>query len=176
MATIRNFGHHWSRDLINWETGTLLGALGRNAYYADADFHNQVGVYILFNQSHEAIYASQTGRQKVRLLNLLRQHAHGPIRNEWTSFSWFGILDVDHHGCIIDQEGADAVIRQHSDEDAMHQLEAILMRVLAPRLAKHSQNWNDTVEYFQIADEASASLERLRDEVQKLRAMVVGKD
>ncbi len=50
MATIRNFGHYWSRELIDWgwkgSAESLLGAVKVGAEESDVDFRCQIGIYV----------------------------------------------------------------------------------------------------------------------------------
>lgn len=59
MTTIKNFGHYWSRDLIDWgwqgSAGSMLGDLKPNANESDADFRNQIGIYVLYDENREAV-------------------------------------------------------------------------------------------------------------------------
>lgn len=119
MTTIRNFGHYWSRSLIDWgwqgRPGSLLGALRANADESDADFRNQIGIYVLYDENREAIYVGQAGRGNSRLFDRLRQHSRGPMRDRWTAFSWFGFLDVGPDGYLIERE--DSAIPAHTHMD-----------------------------------------------------------
>lgn len=175
MATIRNFGHYWSRDLIDWgyagSAGAILGALRVNANeYNTADFRRQIGIYVLYDENREAVYVGQTGKGNNRLFERLRQHSRGPMRDRWTAFSWFGFLDVGPDGFLLERE--DGAIPAHAHADALNQFEAILLQVTEPRLAKKGPNWNDTTEYFQFVAEEPTTLDDLWGEVQELRALI----
>lgn len=176
MATIRNFGHYWSRELIDWgwqgqgNQGRLLGSLRTNAEKADADFRNQIGIYVLYDENREAVYVGQTGRGNNRLFHRLRQHSRGPMRDRWTSFSWFGFLHVDDDGQLVELD--EYAIPAHPLTDALNQFEAILLQVIEPRLAKQGPNWNGTVEYFQFAEDEVTTLDHLWNELQELREML----
>lgn len=174
MATIRNFGHYWSRELIDWgwqgAAGSLLGALRPNAEESDADFRNQIGIYVLYDENREAVYVGQAGRGNNRLFDRLRQHSRGPMRDRWTSFSWFGFLDVGDDGYLIERD--EASIPAHPHTDALDQFEAVLLQVIEPRLAKRGPNWNGTREYFQFVEEEATTLDHLWEELQELRAIV----
>lgn len=174
MTTIRNFGHYWSRNLIDWgykgSAGSLLGALRANAEESDADFRNQIGIYVLYDENREAIYVGQTGKGSNRLFDRLRQHSRGPMRDRWTAFSWFGFLDVGADGYLIERE--DRAVPEHAHTDALNQFEAILLQVIEPRLAKKGPSWNGTTEYFQFVEEEATNLDHLWDEVQELKALI----
>jgi hypothetical protein len=164
MTTIRNFGHYWSRDIIDWgwkgRPGSLLGAFRPNAEESDADFRNQIGIYVLYDENREAIYVGHR----------LRQHSRGPMRDRWTAFSWFGFLDVGPDGYLIERE--DSAIPAHTHTNALDQFEAILLQVIEPRLAKRGPNWNGTAEYFQFVEEEATTLEHLWHEMQEMKALL----
>jgi hypothetical protein len=174
LATIRNFGHYWSRNLIDWgykgSAGSLLGARKVNAEESDADFRNQIGIYVLYDENREAVYVGQAGRGNSRLFDRLRHHSRGPMRERWASFSWFGFLDIGPDGYLIERE--DSAIPSHAHTDALDQFEAILLQVIEPRLAKRGPNWNGTTEYFQFVEEEATTLDHLWHEMQELKALV----
>lgn len=174
MTTIKNFGHYWSRDLIDWgwqgSAGSMLGALKPNANESDADFRNQIGIYVLYDENREAVYVGQAGRGNSRLFDRLRQHSRGPMRDRWTSFSWFGFLDVGVDGYLIERDDSAIPVPTHTD--ALDQFEAILLQVTEPRLAKRGPNWNGTKEYFQFVVDEATTLEHLWEELQELKASV----
>lgn len=103
----------------------------------------------------------------------LRHHTRGLIRDRWTAFSWFGVLDVSLDGRLIEQDGD--TMPPHGHGNALNQFEAILLQVIGPRLAKNGPGWRDTTEYFQFADEEGTTLEQLRQEIRELRARVDAK-
>jgi hypothetical protein len=177
VSTIRNFGHYWSRDLIDWgwksSAGSLLGALKTNAEESGADFRRQIGVYVLYDENREAVYVGQAGRGNSRLFERLRQHSRGPMGDRWTAFSWFGFLDVGQDGYLIERE--DGAIPSHAHTDALDQFEAILLQVMEPRLTKRGPNWNGTTEYFQFVEEEETTLDHVWEELQELKAMIEGK-
>lgn len=174
MATIKNFGHYWSRNLIDWgwqgSAGGLYGAKRPIADESDADFRQQIGIYVLYDENRDAIYVWQAGSGNSRLFDRLRQHSRGPMRDRWTAFSWFGFLEVGDDGYMIERE--DSAIPSHTHTDALDQLEAILLQVIEPRLAKRGPNWNGTTEYFQFVEEEATTLEHVWEELQELRAII----
>lgn len=182
MLTIKNFGHYWSRDLIDWgwrgkgNQGSLKGTLKPEGNLFAADFREQIAIYILFNQNREVVYLGQTGKGSQRLFIRLRQHAHGQMRDRWTNFSWFGFLDVNEKTKKL-LEAADpdkAVTGSHVA--ALDEIEAILLQVLEPRLNKQGPKWGkDTTEYFQFSEEdEEVTLEMLKFELTELKSSLKG--
>jgi len=174
MATIKNFGHYWSRDLVNWgwrgSAGGLYGATRPNADESDADFRQQICIYVLYDENRDVVYVGQVGQGSNRLFDRLRQHARGPMRDRWTSFSWFGFLDVNDDGYLIERDTS--AIPAHPHTDALDQFEAILLQVIEPRLAKQGPRWRDATEYYQFVEEEPTTLEHVWEELQELRAIV----
>lgn len=180
MATIKNYGHYWSRDLIDWgwqgSAGGLYGALKPNADESDADFRKQIGIYVLYDENREIVYVGQAGRGSSRLFDRLRQHARGPMRDRWSAFSWFGFLEVGEDGYLIERD--DMPVEEAEEDkgmahiDALDQFEAMLLQVIEPRLTKQGPRWKDAQEYFQFVEEEPTTLEHIWEELQGLRAIV----
>jgi excinuclease UvrABC nuclease subunit len=184
MLTIKTFGHYWSRDLVDWgwrgkgNQGSLKGTRRPGAKEFDADFRDQIGIYLLFNSNREVIYLGQTGKAQTRLFNRLRQHANGPLRDRWTNFSWFGFLEAETKTRkLVEAEDPDSAV-SGSHVAALDEIEAILLQVLEPRLNKQGPKWGDgTQEYFQYVEpEDEVTLELIREELQELRATLAGRN
>lgn len=183
MLAIKNYGHFWSRDLIDWgnrgpgNQGTLKGARSPFAEAAQADFRSQIGIYCLFSQSREVVYVGQTGAGEQRLWKRLRQHSRGPLRNRWSSFSWFGFLGVGEDGQLLEAQNPEQQINGQYIQ-ALNEIEAVLLQILEPRLNKQGPRWgngaNGTVEYFQFSEHEPATLESLAGELAALRQQIAG--
>lgn len=178
MLAIKNYGHFWSRDLIDWgnrgpgNQGNLKGARSAFAQAAQADFRNQIGIYCLFGPSREVVYVGQTGAGEQRLWNRLRQHSRGPLRDRWSNFSWFGFLGVGENGQLLEAQDPDQPINGPY-KSALNEVEAVLLQILEPRLNKQGPRWgngvNETVEYFQFSQHEPATLESISDELAAIR-------
>lgn len=180
MLTIKNYGHFWSRDLVDWGSrgkgnqGSILGALRSNAEESDADFREQIAIYVLFNGSREVVYIGQTGKGNQRLFSRLRQHARGPMRDRWHNFSWFGFLEADtKSGKLVEAENPEAAVKG-SHLAALDEIEAVLMQIVEPRLNKRGPNWKDTIEYYQFSDAEPATLDDLWFELEELKKQLKG--
>ncbi len=163
MLSIKNYGHYWSRRLVDFGTrgrgnqGSLLGATKVDSIQSEADFRHQIAIYCLFDEDREVVYAGQTGKGNQRLLARLRGHSRGQLRDRWTNFSWFGFLDVDEKSQeLIDPEDSLEKNISGTHIEALDEMEAVLLQVLEPRLNKQGPRWNagqkKTVEYFQYTD------------------------
>lgn len=177
MLTIKNFGHYWSRDLIDWgwrgkgNQGSLKGCRKADGKDYVADFREQIGIYLLFNSEREVVYLGQTGKGTQRLFIRLRQHAHGQMRDRWTNFSWFGFLGFDSKTKkLVEAQDPDKAV-QGSHIAALDEIEAILLQVLEPRLNKQGPKWGkDTLEMFQYSEEEDeVTLDMLKFEIEQLK-------
>ncbi|WHZ36275.1 GIY-YIG nuclease family protein [Sagittula sp. MA-2] len=168
MLAIKNYGHFWSRELVDFgqrgSPGRLLGSTKINSEKDETiDFRNQTGIYCLYSDNREIVYVGQTGRGNQRLLSRLRQHSCGPMRDRWQNFSWFGFRSVE--GREISQE-ADLQSKENvTYAAALDEIEAVLVQLLEPRLNKQGPRWSGAEEYFQWADFDASSLSTLRHEV-----------
>jgi hypothetical protein len=179
MLTIKNFGHYWSRELIDWgwrgkgNQGSLRGTLKPEGKEHIADFREQIGIYLLYNSNREVVYLGQTGKGAQRLFIRLRQHAHGQMRDRWSNFSWFGFLDIDAKTKkLVEADDPDnAVLGSHIA--ALDEIEAILLQVLEPRLNKQGPKWGkETQEIFQFAEEEDeVTLDMLKYEIEQIKEL-----
>lgn len=177
MLAIKNYGHYWSRDLIDWgnrgrgNQGSLKGARTAFAEQAHADFREQIGIYCLFGPNREVVYVGQTGARDQRLWYRLRQHSRGHLRDRWTNFSWFGFLSVDANGQLAAAQDPDQPIAGQYAA-ALNEIEAVLIQILEPRLNKQGPRWgrdqDETVEYFQFSEREPKTLESLSEQLAEL--------
>ena len=95
---IKNYGHYWSRNLVNWGTrgknnsGDMLGYLIDNRKPRVTDFRDQIGIYVLYAEQREVVYIGQAGSGGQQLFLRLRQHTRDHLRDRWQYFSWFGFV------------------------------------------------------------------------------------
>lgn len=82
-TVIKNYGLMWRRDRVFWgkgrKAGTLLGRLSRR----EIDFRDQIGVYVLYDETRRPVYVGQAGQGHARLFSRLRAHNH--LRQKWGS-------------------------------------------------------------------------------------------
>lgn len=123
MLAIRNFGHFWNRDLVDWgrpgpgARGTLQGYVMRDREPFVVDFREQMGIYVLFTGSRDVVYIGQAGAGEQRLWNRLRSHTRNHPRDRWQHFSWFGLREVNLSGGLDERrsptQGAEEQIPTH---------------------------------------------------------------
>lgn len=146
---ISNYGRFWKKEAVNWGTprhqGNLLAIGERNK--GGADFREQIAVYILHGPDLHPVYVGHTGKGKTKLLGRLSSHRLNPhMSTRWKYFSWYGFRDVNPDGTL-------AEIAESINLDfvtALHQLEAVLIYALEPKLNGQSGVWGKAEEYFQI--------------------------
>jgi hypothetical protein len=180
MLAIRNFGHFWSRDHVNWgspswgKKANLLGYFTRNRQPYIVDFQEQIGIYVLFASSREVVYIGQTGSGKQRLGVRLRQHTQNDLRDRWKYFSWFGFRQANLNGNSLSNYQKPNSKSVGSNSDALDEIEAILIQLFEPRLNKQGPKWgSDTKKFFQyipaewVKPEKHMSNEQLLEELKK---------
>lgn len=97
---IRAYGLFWSAHEVDWYgtySGHHLELLGRinkqGSSLRVANFWNQQGIYVLYND-YGPYYVGRTSGQQMSLGKRLRHHALGlngsPHAGKWDRFSWFG--------------------------------------------------------------------------------------
>lgn len=190
MLAIRNYGHFWSRDLVDWGKpgrgagGRLMGYVLSDRAPAITDFRDQIGVYVLFTSSREAIYVGQAGAGDQRLFVRLRQHTRDHLRDRWQYFSWFGLREVNQRLDLSEHQKPESRCLG-TNKDALSEVEAVLLQLFEPRLNKQGPRWgDDTVEFLQYVpweweDDKSAPMDpsasHLSKQIEELRQDVVGK-
>jgi len=98
---VRNFGHFWERKYINWGRGNVRGHLkGYVTNKRQADFREQIGIYILYDKDLQPVYIGQAGSGNKRLYSRLNQHETDHLWNRWEHFSWFGFRRVNATGLL----------------------------------------------------------------------------
>jgi hypothetical protein len=154
MLVIRNFGHFWNRELVEWGhqrfAGQLLGYVMRNRKPVVVNFREQIGIYVLFTLQREVVYVGQAGSGDRRLFLRLRDHTSDSLRDRWTNFSWFGLRAVNTTNLELSEHQKPESRSVSTNAKALHEIEAILLQLFEPRLNKRGPNWgDDTLEFFQ---------------------------
>jgi hypothetical protein len=154
MLAIRNFGHFWSRDLVDWGrqkvSGQLLGYRLVDRKPAVADFREQIGIYVLFTSQREVVYIGQAGAGDRRLFVRLRDHTTNNLRDRWSNFSWFGLRAINTSNLQLSEHQQPDSRCAGINSDALDEIEAILLQLFEPRLNKQGPRWgDDTREIYQ---------------------------
>ena len=148
---IRNFGHLWERKYINF--GRPVGHLRGSHNRLEADFRQQIGIYLLSDKDLLPVYVGQTGMGNSRLLARLKQHSTDHLRNRWAHFSWFGFRGVNKTGALSAVDTATKVFKVKGGE-LLNEIEGALITALEPKLNKQGAKWKTVVhEYRQVVDD-----------------------
>jgi len=184
MLAIRNFGHFWSRSLVDWGrprvSGQLLGYRLLDRKPIVVDFREQIGIYVLFTAQREVVYIGQAGAGDRRLFLRLRDHTTGNLRDRWTNFSWFGLREINSSNHLLSDHQRHDSRCSGTNSNALDEIEAILLQLFEPRLNKQGPRWGeDTLEIFQyiksewedaepIMDPSIAELSKKLDQIERV--------
>lgn len=152
---IRNFGHFWDRKYINSGTGGqgnrghLKGYIHGNL---EADFRDQIGIYVLYDKDFVPIYVGQAGRGQQGLWSRLKHHQKDHLRNRWAYFSWFGFRKVNKNRKLYADDDVEKIFRVKGSL-LLNEVEGALITALEPKLNKQGARWKDVEEYYQTIDE-----------------------
>jgi hypothetical protein len=153
---IKSFGLFWRVDEVEWNPGPgargvfrLLGRQGSNLPGLRlADFRNQQGIYILYN-NHGAYYTGLTKRQG--LGKRLKDHLNDYHADQWDRFSWFGFREVligrDKFGLCRLRDMANAALG--TPLNVITSVEALLIRAMGLRNV-NQMNFCNADQWIQI--------------------------
>jgi len=139
---ISSFGMFWRREAIDW--GPTPKILGMQRIAAQpVDFHNQIGIYLLYD-GREVIYV---GRATDRPLGRrLYEHTRDRLSSRWDRFSWFGMLPVSDTGVL------GTLPKSYVGTKVVPAIEAMLIEALEPRQNRKRGDDLSEVEYIQKED------------------------
>ena len=178
MPIIKNYGFLWDWDYIFRGGGKSPGHLkGTSAGKIDADFREQIGVYVLYDSAQHIIYVGQAGNGNATLFTRLKNHMDGPMWNRWQYFSWIGFRDVNADGSLSAQQSVDTKVSGFKYSDALNELEGILIEVIEPKLNKQSGRLKSAREYYQYRDDRleEVTAANVLDELRALRKEIRAK-
>ncbi len=174
MPIIKNYGFLWERKNIyrgaggDGNAGHLLGKASSNP---NADFRDQIGVYVLYDRNQNIIYVGQAGNGNATLFTRLKNHMDGALWNRWEYFTWIGFRDVNANGSLSNQQNVNSGISGFKYTDALNEIEGILIEVIEPKLNKQSGRLKSATEYFQVTDErvSEVSMQQLQNELRQVK-------
>jgi len=149
---VRNFGVHWERNYINYGRGRVRGHLRGYRSGKQADFREQIGVYVLSDKDLLPVYIGQAGSGQHTLFDRLKRHERDHLWNRWEHFSWFGFRRVNQNGSLSQHDDVDKSFKA-TGRQLLNEIEGALITVLEPRLNKQGARWKDAEEYFQEIDD-----------------------
>ncbi len=156
MAIIKNFGFLWERKYIYRGTGGLGNAghlLGTAPGKKDADFGEQIGVYVLYDRNQIIVYVGQAGNGNATLFIRLKNHMDGALWNPWEYFSWIGFRDVNADGSLSNVQSVESTVSGFRYSDALDEIEGVLIEVIEPKLNKQAGKLSRASEYYQKIDD-----------------------
>ena len=172
MPIIKNYGFLWDRNHIYRGAGSNAGHLkGTAPGQTKADFREQIGVYVLYDQNQKIVYVGQAGNGNATLFTRLKNHMDGRLWNRWQYFSWVGFKDVNKNGDLSAQQSVEAGVSGFKYADALNEIEGILIEIIEPKLNKQAGRLKGAREYHQFRDERihDVSNSDLLAELQELR-------
>jgi hypothetical protein len=163
-SVIKNYGLMWRRDSVFWGHGAKRGLLEGRRSGEIIDFRDQIGVYVLYDESRRPIYVGQAGQGGARLFNRLRGHRRDFLAHRWHYFSWFGLLAVNKSG---DLSGWDAPSKRVSGtiRSMLNEMEGVLIAATEPPFNKQGARFQGIGRYRQVQrmDAEYVPLTHLRD-------------
>jgi hypothetical protein len=139
MPIIKNYGFLWERKHIFRGAGSNAGHLkGTSSGLPTADFRDQIGVYVLYDQFQNIVYIGQSGNGNASLFTRLKNHMDGGMWNRWQYFTWIGFRAVNQDGSLSAQQHVESTVSGFRYSDALDEIEGILIEVIEPRLNKQS--------------------------------------
>ena len=175
MPIIKNYGFLWERRFIYRGTGGdgNAGHLeGEARGKPNADFREQIGVYVLYDRNQSIVYVGQAGNGNATLFSRLKTHMTGALWNRWEYFTWIGLRDVNANGSLSNQQTVESTVSGFKYSDALDEIEGILIEVIEPKLNKQSGRLKNATEYFQVVDErvTEISMRELRDDILQIKS------
>jgi hypothetical protein len=153
MSLIKNWGFQWQRQYIFRGAGSNAGHLkGYAAGLAEADFREQIGVYILHDHELRIVYVGQAGNGNATLFNRLKNHMDGRLAGRWDYFTWFGFLKTNNDGTLSEVADVKSRVSGFTYSEALDQIEGILIEIIEPPLNKQAGQLKDAREYTQSRD------------------------
>lgn len=188
-SIITCYGQFWDRDLVYWrgvqgkprKHPKLGGKLGNKTI----DVADQIGIYVLYDDRYEPVYAGQVGRPKSKdaptsvggntFFSRLKTHADGEIGGRWRFFSWYGLKRINNDGTLRKVTSRLVTVKTMIDS-----MEAAMVASFEPRLNSQSGNLKSSTLIKQIPDPESKSntldsrldrIEQILNNLQLLKAV-----
>jgi len=175
MALIKNWGFQWQRQYIFRGAGSNAGHLkGYASGKPEADFREQIGVYILHDRDLHIVYVGQAGNGNATLFNRIKNHMDGRLSGRWDYVTWFGFLNVNGDGSLSNVANVSSRVSGFTYSQALDQIEGILIEVIEPRLNKQAGQLKAATEYIQSKDVRMREItnSELLDELEVLKRKI----
>lgn len=182
-AVIKNYGIMWRRDHIFWGRGSQRGRLEGRRSARTIDFREQIGVYVLYDESRRPIYVGQAGQGNARLFVRLRSHTRDHLAHRWHYVSWFGLLPVNRNGQLSGRDDPNKRVRG-TLRSTLNEIEGVLIAATEPAFNKQGARFRGIARYRQVkhirADAVTALqiydlVHEVRDEILKKLEKITGR-
>lgn len=182
-AVIKNYGIMWRRDHIFWGRGSQRGCLEGRRSARIIDFREQIGVYVLYDESRRPIYVGQAGQGNARLFVRLRSHTRDHLAHRWHYVSWFGLLPVNRSGQLSGRDDPAKKVRG-TLRSTLNEIEGVLIAATEPTFNKQGARFRGIARYRQVkhvrADAVTALqiydlVHEVRDEMLKKLEKITGR-
>ena len=173
---IKNYGLMWRRDHIFWGRGINRGSLEGRKSARTIDFREQIGVYVLYDETRRPIYVGQAGQGNARLFTRLRSHTRDGLALRWHYFSWFGLLAVRENGKLSGRDDPAKRVRG-TLRTTLNEIEGVLIAATEPAFNKQGARFRGIERYRQIKNvrAEAVSSAQIRDLVQEVQDTVLAK-
>lgn len=149
---IRNYGLYWHRARVKWgrggSKGSLDGYLKNAKRQGGADFREQRGIYVLYDDTFRLVYVGHAGRGQQCLFARLKQHRTDHLAERWSRFSWFGTRAVTQGWVLAADKNFKPTLI-----DVLNHIEAILLAAAEPPLNLQRGRFGPEVEQYLQSDE-----------------------
>jgi hypothetical protein len=151
-SLIKNYGLMWRRDAIFWGRGGFRGQLIGRRSGKIIDFHQQIGVYVLYDEARRTVYVGQAGQGNARLFLRLRAHRRDSLAERWHYFSWFGLLAVNKSGRLSKWDDAAKRVTG-TIKSTLNEIEGVLIAATEPPFNKQGARFKGIARYRQVVHE-----------------------
>ena len=151
-SLIKNYGIMWRRDSVFWGRGGDKGELNGRRSGRLIDFRDQIGVYVLYDESRLPVYVGQAGQGNQRLFNRLRAHKSDALAHRWQYFSWFGLLGVNKSGSLSGWDDAGKKV-SGTIKSTLNEIEGVLIAATEPEFNRQGARFKGIARYRQVTHE-----------------------
>ena len=146
---IKNFGTLWERKYIHFGSQGVRGCMiGSNGKIDEANFVEQIGIYVLYDKDMQSVYVGQAGNGKASIFSRLKQHESDHLWNRWVYVSWYGFREVNNDGTLSQKDHVEKTSKIDG-ANLLNEIEGLLITILEPRLNKQGAKWSGVDEFFQ---------------------------
>lgn len=170
----------WRRDFVFWGAGSNRGALLGRRSGKKIDFREQIGVYVLYDETRRPVYVGQAGQGNARLFRRLRAHRRDALAERWQYFSWFGLLAINESGRLSVWDAPSKRV-SGTIKTTLNEIEGVLIAATEPAFNKQGARFKGIARYRQVMHDhadytSSADIYELllttRSQVEKLSAQL----